>query len=173
MICQVEFRFSCAGLLDRSRIARVYCQGREDLDMSETKEKKADAFGRRLRALRQGAGLTQSQVAARAGCSYITLARFERGTHHASDAMTKRLAAALGVGLEAFAPGSTVLPPGAKGSRLRLWRQRQGLTMEQAGARAGITRQGWHWFEVQPRLSAAEFARLTRPRLSAQDREGE
>ncbi|OKJ16716.1 helix-turn-helix domain-containing protein [Kitasatospora sp. CB01950] len=63
------------------------------------------AFGRALRALRQGARLTQQELAVKAGLGIRTLSDLERGTAGPRPATATLLAAALGldrVGSHAF-----------------------------------------------------------------------
>lgn len=65
--------------------------------------KKSDgAFGRRLRELREAAGLTLAALGERAGMSYQNVARLERGDRDPTWPTLIRLADALGVGLDAF-----------------------------------------------------------------------
>ena len=61
----------------------------------------------RVRILRQKAGLTQAQLAERAGIEQGYLSRVERGKHSPSLEVTYRLAAALGV-----RPGDLFEPDG-------------------------------------------------------------
>ena len=58
--------------------------------------------GRRIRALRQGAGLKQSDVAKRAKITREYLNRLESGKHDPTFGTVTRLARALGVKLTAF-----------------------------------------------------------------------
>ena len=51
----------------------------------------------RLRALRRRAGLTQRELAARAGLTHSTVAYLETGKHAALPSTVRKLAAALGV----------------------------------------------------------------------------
>jgi transcriptional regulator with XRE-family HTH domain len=60
------------------------------------------AFGSRLRALREGAGLTQAELADAAGMVPNSLARLERGVSQPSWETVVRLAAALGVEVGEF-----------------------------------------------------------------------
>lgn len=60
-------------------------------------EKIAQEFGRRLAAARTNAGLTQEQLAERAGLHPVTISTLERATRAASVPTLIRLAAALAV----------------------------------------------------------------------------
>lgn len=60
------------------------------------------AFGRRIRSMRTGAGLTLREVAARAGVSKSLLSQVERGSAQPSLITIRRLALALGVSAAAF-----------------------------------------------------------------------
>ena len=64
----------------------------------------ATGFGVRLRALREGTGLTQKQLAEKAGCHPMTLAKLERGVQEPAWPLVLALGRALGVGCEAFLP---------------------------------------------------------------------
>ena len=66
-------------------------------------------FPARLRALRTGAGLTQADLAGRAGLQANHLARLERGERSPTWETVLALAAALGVDCTAFA-----VPPAAR-----------------------------------------------------------
>jgi transcriptional regulator with XRE-family HTH domain len=59
-------------------------------------------FGERLRQLREGARLTQQQLAERAGCHYMTVSLLERGTQEPAWPLVLQLADVLGVALEEF-----------------------------------------------------------------------
>jgi transcriptional regulator with XRE-family HTH domain len=62
----------------------------------------ASGFGERLRHLREGAGLTQQQLAERAGCHYMTISLLERGTQEPAWPLVLQLADTLGVSTEEF-----------------------------------------------------------------------
>jgi putative transcriptional regulator len=62
-------------------------------------------FGGRLKELRSRAGLTQPQLAERAGVSKATVADLEQGRYEPSWPMVLALAGALGVPLEDFRAG--------------------------------------------------------------------
>lgn len=59
-------------------------------------------FGSRLRDLRERAGLTQKQLAEKAGCHPMTLAKLERGVQEPAWPLVLALGQALGVTCEAF-----------------------------------------------------------------------
>jgi putative transcriptional regulator len=59
-------------------------------------------FGGRLRALREQAGLTQRELADRAGCNQFTVAKLEGGFQEPAWPLVLALARALGVTCEAF-----------------------------------------------------------------------
>lgn len=74
------------------------------------------AFAARLRELRAAAELTQFELAVKADLQPNTIARLERGTMHPTWASVRALAAALGVGVEAFAkPPTRAIPPTGPG----------------------------------------------------------
>src|SRR3989442_532627 len=60
-------------------------------------------FGDRLRRLREQQGLTQRQLAERAGCHLMTVAKLEAGTQEPAWPLVQALARALGVTCLAFA----------------------------------------------------------------------
>jgi transcriptional regulator with XRE-family HTH domain len=62
----------------------------------------ATGFGERLRQLREGAGLTQQELAERAGCHYMTVSLLERGTQEPAWPLVLQLADVLAVPLEEF-----------------------------------------------------------------------
>jgi transcriptional regulator with XRE-family HTH domain len=83
-------------------------------------------FGGRLKALREAAGLSQEQLAHRAGCSTFTVSRLERGTQDPAWPLVVALAKALGVTPNDFLPPAPPAPttaspaedkPKAKGKR--------------------------------------------------------
>ena len=59
-------------------------------------------FARRLRELREQAGLTQQQLGERAGMHKLTVAKLEQGIREPSWATVQALADALGVSCDAF-----------------------------------------------------------------------
>jgi transcriptional regulator with XRE-family HTH domain len=61
-------------------------------------------FGQQLRRLRDGSGLTQAELAERAGIHPNTMARMERGEHEPAWPLVLALARALGVTADAFMP---------------------------------------------------------------------
>jgi transcriptional regulator with XRE-family HTH domain len=67
-------------------------------------------FGLQLKQLRQAAGLTQPQLAAKAGLSKAGVADLEQGRNDPSWATVTKLAAALGVDCRAFQETPTVKP---------------------------------------------------------------
>src|SRR5205814_1693354 len=60
-------------------------------------------YGERLKQLREGAGLTQEQLAERSGVNLWTLRGYEQGRREPNWKAALSLAAALGVAAEAFA----------------------------------------------------------------------
>jgi transcriptional regulator with XRE-family HTH domain len=54
----------------------------------------------RMRVLREARGLTQAQLAERAGCNVVTIIRLERGNGHPNRADLERFAKALSVTLQ-------------------------------------------------------------------------
>jgi transcriptional regulator with XRE-family HTH domain len=59
-------------------------------------------FGGRLKRLREAAGLTQGQMAERAGCNQFTVAKLEAGRQEPAWPLVLQLADALGVSTEEF-----------------------------------------------------------------------
>jgi len=59
-------------------------------------------FGRRLRELREQAGLTQAQLGEKIGVGWLAVSRWENGTREPGWGNVKALADALGVSCEAF-----------------------------------------------------------------------
>jgi transcriptional regulator with XRE-family HTH domain len=70
---------------------------------------KGQTFGARLRQLREAAGLTQQELADRAGMHRFGVAKLERDERHPSWATVQALAGALGLSCAAFE--GTVEPP--------------------------------------------------------------
>jgi transcriptional regulator with XRE-family HTH domain len=64
----------------------------------------ATGFAGRLRSIREQAGLSQRELAERAGCNVFTLSKLERGTQEPAWPLVLALARALGVTCEAFQP---------------------------------------------------------------------
>jgi transcriptional regulator with XRE-family HTH domain len=62
----------------------------------------ASGFGGRLKRLREAAGLTQEQLAERAGCNQFTVAKLEGGRQEPAWPLVLQLADALGVSTEEF-----------------------------------------------------------------------
>jgi transcriptional regulator with XRE-family HTH domain len=79
----------------------------------------ASGFGQRLRVLREGAGLTQQQLADRAGCHMMTLSKLELGSQEPAWPLVLALARALGVTCLAFVPEGGEAAPAQKRGRGR------------------------------------------------------
>jgi transcriptional regulator with XRE-family HTH domain len=77
-------------------------------------------IGTRLRELRRRAGLTQGELAARAGCGRASVSRWELGTEVPRPAHVRALAGALGVEPAALgqAPGTPLRGKRAEVNRL-------------------------------------------------------
>lgn len=73
------------------------------LDGEEAKELAGDAVARTLRAERAAAGLSQAELAERAGIPRPTYLRYERGDRQLSVVQAIQLAQALGMSLVVFA----------------------------------------------------------------------
>jgi putative transcriptional regulator len=71
----------------------------------------ATGFGDRLRVLRAQAGLTQKQLAERAACHPMTLAKLERGVQEPAWPLVLALARALGVSCQDFTPEAATAAP--------------------------------------------------------------
>jgi transcriptional regulator with XRE-family HTH domain len=69
------------------------------------KKQERTAFGRRLRALRESKGLSQTQLAERVEMPYQAIAKYERGAVEPGWPTVLRLAEALGVTPDAFLAG--------------------------------------------------------------------
>lgn len=67
-------------------------------------------FGGRLRRVRVAAGLSQEQLAERAGCHPMTVAKLERGAQEPAWPLVLALAKALGATCEAFNGGAADEP---------------------------------------------------------------
>ncbi len=69
-------------------------------------------FGARLRELREAAGLTQQELASKAGVQWETISRWERGAREPSWSNVLALAGVLGVDCTAFnMPAGENTPP--------------------------------------------------------------
>jgi transcriptional regulator with XRE-family HTH domain len=77
------------------------------------------AFQARLRELREAAALTQSDLAERAGLSIGGVTQLEQGRRKPAWETVEKLAAALGVGVEAFSAPATGSAPAPKRGRPR------------------------------------------------------
>jgi transcriptional regulator with XRE-family HTH domain len=75
-------------------------------------------FATRLKQLRDGAGLSQPELAERSGVAVGTVRQFEQGRREPTYATLAKLAAGLGVSLSAFDPPAQAEPP-AKPKRAR------------------------------------------------------
>ena len=67
-------------------------------------------FAGRLKELRGRAGLSQRDLAERAGCHYMTISQLERGAQEPAWPLVLALAKALGVSCEAFQSGGEQSP---------------------------------------------------------------
>jgi transcriptional regulator with XRE-family HTH domain len=76
-------------------------------------------FARRLTELREAVGLSQYEVAKRAGVTRQTLSRLEMGASVPSWPTVQALAKALGVSTEAFQTDAEAAPAPAKKTRQR------------------------------------------------------
>src|SRR5262245_18276017 len=80
-----------------------------------TKKRPSTDFGRRHRALRESAGLTQTELAERADIAhYQMVAKYERGENEPNWSTVVRLAEALSVEPNAFLAEDDDLPGGEK-----------------------------------------------------------
>jgi transcriptional regulator with XRE-family HTH domain len=97
----------------------------------------ATNFGACLQDLRQRAGMTQAELAQKAGCYPLTISKLERGLQEPAWPLVLALAKALGVGCEAFNDPDLALPlpvePKPKG------RPKKPPAASQAGRSAGKT----------------------------------
>ena len=91
----------------------------------------ASGFAGRLKAERERAGLSQRELAERAGCNVFTLSKLERGTQEPAWPLVRALARALGVTCSAFETESPAVPPteeAAPRARGRPRKEEQGET---------------------------------------------
>ena len=82
--------------------------------MSAKKRWGPTGFGGRLQQLRGRAGLTQAELAGRAGVFPLTISKLERGVHEPAWPLVVALARALAVSCDAFladGDGSPAAPP--------------------------------------------------------------
>jgi DNA-binding XRE family transcriptional regulator len=70
--------------------------------MPDVRSEQSTGFGRRLRALREAAGLSQAALAAQAGVSRNTVGNLEGDWNEPTWPLVLRLASVLGVSTEAF-----------------------------------------------------------------------
>ena len=82
-------------------------------------KKKTTGFGLCLRELREAAGLSQAQLAERAGMHLHGVTKLEQGYREPSWATVLALAKALGVSTDAFAGCNAILAAGRTGARPR------------------------------------------------------
>jgi len=75
---------------------------------------RADYFGNRLLAVRKGAGMTQQELADKAGLTQWSIAQIENGHRVPGFETVLALAEALGVPLSAFDPSTEVPKPKPK-----------------------------------------------------------
>ena len=75
--------------------------------MSESKRWQPSGFADRLRVLRESAGLTQAELAERAGCFPLTVSKLERGVQEPAWPLVLALANALNVPCDAFRADSS------------------------------------------------------------------
>jgi transcriptional regulator with XRE-family HTH domain len=96
--------------------------------------------GQRLLAARLARGLSQLDLAARAGVDPGTILSIERGaTRRPQLATLRRLATVLGVRVTWLRTGAGARDVPTLGQRLRATREQRGLTLAQLATRAGLT----------------------------------
>src|SRR5438874_2443105 len=81
----------------------------------EGAEMSAEWFAGRLKELREAAGLTQAQLAEKAGMNRFGVAQLEQGRHQPSWESVLALARALGVSCDAFAEEPKPTAPARRG----------------------------------------------------------
>src|SRR5688572_21418827 len=79
----------------------------------------ATGFGQRLRQLREGTGLSQQQLAEKAGCHFMTVAKLEQGSQEPAWPLVLAFADALGVECSAFTNAAETGPETASTKRPR------------------------------------------------------
>jgi transcriptional regulator with XRE-family HTH domain len=67
-------------------------------------------FGKRLRQIREQVGITQKELAERAGCHAMTIAKLERGVQEPAWPLVQVLGKALGVNCLAFTAEAPAAP---------------------------------------------------------------
>jgi transcriptional regulator with XRE-family HTH domain len=82
-------------------------------------------FGARLKTLREAAGLSQADLAGRAGMHRFGVAKIEQGLREPGWLTVLALARALGVSVAAFEAAPDVLPPKPQAPRLALLEGRE------------------------------------------------
>lgn len=87
--------------------------------MSETRTPDPTGFGKRLKELREAAGLTQQELADRAGMHKFGVAKVEQGHRGVSWEKALDLARALGVSILLFVPDTEADKPAAKTTKRR------------------------------------------------------
>ncbi len=91
---------------------RHYCDHEFTQAAREKDELSRRVLGKRLRRLREQAGLTQAELARRAGVGRVTVVRIEKGRIYARTETLRRLARALGTSLaDLLAPDSDEAEP--------------------------------------------------------------
>jgi transcriptional regulator with XRE-family HTH domain len=91
-------------------------------------------LGRRIRAARDDAGLTQSQLAARVGLQHPqSVSNYERGTQEVPPGRLRRIAEATGKPITYFV--AEVMPPDVYAELATLRQEVQQLSAEQIGLR--------------------------------------
>jgi len=144
------------------------------------------SLGYRLQAARQAAGLTQQQLCQKAGLSYSTLAKIERGAIKAPSIFTiSQIAGVLGTSLDelAGAPGNANAQPAAKkrsksgvrfvffdinGCLVRFFQRAFTRLAEETGAPADIIETTfWHYNDAvcKGEMSVADFNKVLAQRL--------
>src|SRR5690606_34023685 len=92
------------------------------LDNAPSDEDMARALGRRLKALRQKAGLTLDALAEETGISRAMISRIERGESNPTAVLLGRLCAGLGVSLASlFARETPVASPVQRADEQPVW----------------------------------------------------
>jgi transcriptional regulator with XRE-family HTH domain len=67
-------------------------------------------FGQQLKTIREAKGLSQAQLAEKAGCHHFTISKLERGEQEPAWPLVIALASALGVDCMAFQSGEKPAP---------------------------------------------------------------
>src|SRR5437868_2885295 len=110
-----------------------------------------EPFGTRLRSLRESAGMTQKQLAEKAGTDQNHISRWERNVAVPELKMVELLAAALTVTAAELLSGKAAKPTNSAGAKLS-----QAETLPKAAGGKGVDALPRKWHEAQERVLLKE-----------------